>query len=299
VVIGAHYDHLGYGGRGSRTPNSKDIHFGADDNASGTASLIELARRFGAMPNRQGRRLVFIAFSGEETGLLGSAYYCGKQPIFPLADTVAMVNMDMVGRLRDDKLTVYGTGTAKTFSDLIDELNKKHQFKVTKVATGFGPSDHSSFYSKNIPVFHFFTGIHDQYHKPTDVVDTINVPGVRRITDLIEEVTVALAADARRPEYVKVAGSSSPNRGPSGPRLGVVPDYADEKEGLLISGVSAGLPAEKAGLKGGDRIMDINGKTVKNIESYMAIMRGVKMGDQIDVSVLRDGKVQKFKVDLK
>jgi Zn-dependent M28 family amino/carboxypeptidase len=165
VVIGAHYDHLGYGERGSLAREVKAIHYGADDNASGTVAVLELARRFAEMRDRQGRRLVFIFFSGEEQGLLGSRHYCNN-PIFPLEKTAVMVNFDMVGRLRDDKLTVYGTGTAKGFDKLIDELGKKHGFQIGKVPSGFGPSDHASFYSRKIPVFHLFTGTHAQYHRP-------------------------------------------------------------------------------------------------------------------------------------
>src|SRR5262249_39723377 len=149
------------------------IHHGADDNASGTTTLIELARRFGQTPDREGRRLVFIAFSGEELGLYGSVHYC-KEPLYPLEETAAMLNLDMVGRLRPDadsgkdKLIVYGTGTAKTFDDLIETLNKKYDFKLQKVRTGTGPSDHASFYVKKVPVFFFFTGDHGDYHRPSD-----------------------------------------------------------------------------------------------------------------------------------
>ncbi len=296
VVIGAHYDHLGYGGRGSRDPNNKSIHYGADDNASGTVSLLELARRFGEMPDRKGRRLVFMAFTGEESGLLGSAYYCRK-PIFPLDSTVAMVNMDMVGRLRDDKLTIYGTGTAKDFSDLIDNLNKKYEFKISKVATGFGPSDHSSFYAKKIPVFHYFTGTHPEYHKPGDTVETVNVPGIRKITDMLEELVLDLSAREQRPEYVEVKGSARPG-GPRGPRLGIMPNYSDENEGLLIDGVTDGLPAAKAGLKAGDRIVEIGGKPVKNVTGYMTVMGSYKRGDKFEVRVIREEKPQMFTVVL-
>src|SRR5581483_9038272 len=189
VVIGAHYDHLGYGGRGtgSLSTGPKAIHHGADDNGSGTTVLMELARRFGAEKGRQGRRLVFVAFSGEEMGLLGSRFYVDNPPI-PLATTVAMVNMDMVGRLADDpatgrgKLEVGGTGTAKEFDGLIDALNAKYGFAVKKNKSGVGPSDHTSFYQKGVPVFFLFTGLHRQYHKPTDTVDLINFPGMKRIT---------------------------------------------------------------------------------------------------------------------
>jgi hypothetical protein len=302
VIIGAHYDHVGYGGQSSLANSKKmAIHFGADDNASGSTSILELARRFAALPNREGRRLVFIAFSGEELGLLGSVFYC-KEPLFPLADTVAMVNLDMVGRLRPDPdtgkdlLQVHGTGTAKTFDALIDELNKKYDFKLQKQKGGFGPSDHSSFYSKKIPVFFFFTGDHPQYHRPTDTPDLINVPGMRKVVDLAEDLVARLMTDPERPEYVPVTSSGGPRA--DGPRLGIMPDYNDDKEGLLIRGVSEGFPAQKAGLKENDRIMQLNGKPVKNVTGYMQLMSTHKRGDTIEVEILRDGKPMKVKVKL-
>jgi peptidase M28-like protein/PDZ domain-containing protein len=294
VVLGAHYDHLGYGGAGSLAPGSRAIHHGADDNASGTTTVVELARRFGAMKDRQGRKLVFMTFSGEESGLLGSAHYC-KKPIFPLEQTVAMVNMDMVGRLRDEKITIGGSGTAKTFDALLDEINKKHKFDMQKDKTGYGPSDHQSFYAKKIPVFFFYTGMHQQYHKPTDTVDTINVPGMRRVADFVEDLTTVLATDKNRPEYQYVAGSFNPGQigspGRTGPRLGVVPSYvSDDKPGLVLDGVTDGGPAKKAGLQGGDRIVEISGKPVKDISAYMTIMAGFKKGDTLQVVVERKGE---------
>ncbi|HEX5271122.1 MAG TPA: M28 family peptidase, partial [Gemmataceae bacterium] len=203
VIVGAHYDHVGYGGANSLSSSKKmEIHHGADDNASGASSIMELARRFGAIPKREGRRLVFMTFSGEESGLLGSEAYC-KAPIFPLETTAAMVNLDMVGRLAKDKatgkdrLTIYGTGTAKGFANLIDTLNTKYDFQIKKVASGIGPSDQMTFYEKKIPVFFFFTNDHPDYHRPTDTADKINVPGMRRVVDLTEDLTAYLATSAR------------------------------------------------------------------------------------------------------
>jgi len=213
VVLGAHYDHVGYGGANSLADlKTMAIHHGADDNGSGTTSILELARRFGAVPKREGRRLVFMTFSAEESGLFGSEAYC-KDPLFPLDKTAAMINLDMVGRLTKDKdsgkdrLTVYGTGTAKTFDALIEALNKKYDFQLKKVPTGMGPSDQMTFYEKKVPVFFFFTNDHADYHRPSDTSDKINVPGMRRIVDLTEELAAHLAT-AARPEYVKVAGPS-------------------------------------------------------------------------------------------
>jgi hypothetical protein len=302
VVLGAHYDHVGYGGSNSLANLKKmAIHHGADDNGSGTTSILELARRFGAMPKREGRRLVFMTFSAEESGLFGSEAYC-KDPIFPLDKTAAMINLDMVGRLVNDektgkgKLTVYGTGTAKTFDSLIDALNKKHDFQLRKVATGIGPSDQMTFYEKKIPVFFFFTNDHPDYHRPSDTSDKINVPGMRRVVDLTEDLAGHLAT-ADRPEYVKVAGPTM-TPGAAGPRLGIKPDYGDDKEGVLLSGVADGEPASRAGLKTGDRIVEIAGQPVKSLEGYMVVMRGQKPGSTIDVTVLRDKEKKVFKVKL-
>lgn len=296
VVIGAHYDHLGWGELGSLKPGVKAIHHGADDNASGTTTLMELARRLAQVPHR-GRRLVFIAFSGEERGLLGSAYYC-KHPLFPLADTAAMVNLDMVGRLRSDKetgkdkLQIEGVGTAKNFGALIDYLNKDFDFKLQKSPGGFGPSDHASFYAHSIPVLFFFTGDHSDYHRPSDTADKINVAGMRRVADMAQELVVRLANAPERPEYVKVR---SPMRtgiaGPGGPRLGFMPGYGDDEgDGVLVQSVMENSPAAKAGIKEGDRIVTIGGKPVKSLTGYMTLMRQYKKGDTIEVGVSRGGK---------
>ena len=301
VVVGAHYDHLGYGGRGSLAGLKKmAIHHGADDNGSGTTAILELARRFGAMPNREGRRLVFMCFSGEEMGLLGSRHYC-KNPIFPVDNTVAMVNLDMVGRLQKNKmgaevLQVWGVGTAKHFSDLIDRINKKYDFTLKKVKGGFGPSDHASFYGVKVPVFFLFTGDHPDYHRPSDTSDKINFPGLRRVTDLTEELVSFLATAPQRPEYVKVEG------GGFGPRpkvrLGIRPgDYSGE-DGILVGGVSDDGPAAKGGIKADDLIVEMGGKPIKNMQAYMVFMSGQKKGDTINVAVLRGGKKQVLKVKL-
>jgi hypothetical protein len=305
VVIGAHYDHLGYGEIGSRLKDrtKKLIHHGADDNGSGTTALMELARRFAKMKDRQGRRLVFIAFSGEERGLLGSRFYCKKQPLFALADTAAMVNLDMVGRLRTDpktgkeKLLVEGVGTGKGFSDLVGALNKKHGFQLSEKQGGLGPSDHDSFCQQKIPVLFLWTGYHADYHMPTDTSDKINVAGMVKVADLAEQVISRLEKTDDRPEYVHVKSSASPTRGKGGPRLGVMPSYDDDDiPGMLIDNVADGGPAATAGLKAGDRIIEIAGRPVTNIGTYMTLMGQQQRGQPIEVRVLRNGKRQTFQV---
>ncbi|HTU90263.1 MAG TPA: M28 family peptidase [Gemmataceae bacterium] len=303
VVIGAHYDHLGYGGSGSLSPSKKmAIHHGADDNASGTTTLMELARRLSAMKDRQGRRLVFIAFSGEELGLFGSEYYC-KHPLYPLDDTASMFNIDMVGRLRTDKtsgkakLLSEGCGTAKPFRELLDKLGDKYDFKMVNKPSGFGPSDHNSFCSKEVPVLFVWTDYHDDYHRPSDTADKINVEGMRRIADLSQEAILTLAR-MDKPEYVKVKNDSGGPTKYQGPTLGIRPSYSDEEEGLLIGDVVEGRPAASAGLKADDRIISIDGKPIKNIQTYMTVLGSHKKGDTIEVGFLRDSTKKTVKVKL-
>ncbi len=304
VVVGAHYDHLGYGGRSSRAKTGiKEIHHGADDNGSGTTTVLELARRFAQkMPKRAGRRIVFMTFSAEEMGLLGSRHYVNKEPLFPLKETVAMVNLDMVGRMsadpktQKDKLIVEGTGTAKHFGELIDKLTKDSSLQIIKKKGGTGPSDHDSFYRKDVPVFFFWTGMHNDYHKPSDTSDKINVAGMGRIADLAEKVIVDLAGTTKRPEYVKVASDFAPSPGGKIPRLGIMPNYEEQREGVLVGGVADGGPAAKAGIKAGDLIVDIAGKSVTSLNIYMAVLGQQTRGQPLAVGVLRDGKKLTLKV---
>lgn len=306
VVVGAHYDHLGYGGRGSRSPSSKDIHHGADDNASGTTTMLELARRFAKMEKRDGRRVVFMAFSAEEMGLLGSRHYTNKEPLFPLENTVAMVNLDMVGRVVADpmtkksKLIVEGLGTAKGFEQLIEKFNGKDGFQLSKKQGGTGPSDHDSFFRKKIPVLFFWTGTHADYHKPSDTSDKINVTGMKKIADLASQAIDHFATDAKRPEFIQVASTTTPmSPAGKGPRLGIIPDYEEGREGLLVGGVQDGGPAATAGIKGGDVIVEIAGKSVKNINTYMVLMAQQQVGQTVEIGVLRGGKKLQLKVNLK
>lgn len=302
VVVGAHYDHLGFGGRGSRskTPAKKEIHHGADDNASGTTALLELARRF-AKPGREGRRILFIAFSAEETGLLGSRHYTKKEPLFPLEYTAAMLNLDMVGRVtpdkdsQKDKLIVEGLGTAKGFEQVVDKANGNPGFQLVKKQGGLGPSDHDSFTREKIPVLFFWTGVHSDYHMPTDTADKINVAGMGRVANVAEKVIHELST-MKRPEYVQVAGSKDSLPRAKGPRLGIMPDYEADKEGVLIGGVLDDGPAAKAGMKTGDRIVEIAGKRVPNLETYMVMMGMQQVGQAVEIGVLREGKKVTLKV---
>jgi Zn-dependent M28 family amino/carboxypeptidase len=338
VVVGAHYDHLGYGFLFSLSGlKSPAIHHGADDNGSGTTALMELARRFGRLRNRPGRRILFIAFSGEETGLLGSAYYC-KRPLYPLAETVAMVNMDMVGRLvpdrgawkallsvllpatfpelpvtnlaavslgtrrhllpPGDKLIVYGTGTAKGFAGLVAHLNERHHFQLHEIASGRGSSDQDSFVDKKLPVLFFFTGDHPDYHRPSDTADKINVPGMARIADLVQDVVNQLTEMPQRPLYVKVPEPKQSRFYGNMPRLGIRPSYGDveEDEGVLVGGVAEGGPADQAGVREDDRIVELGGERVLNIDAYMAVLMKHKRGEVLTVGVLRNGKRLLLKV---
>jgi hypothetical protein len=302
VVVGAHYDHLGYGGPSSLAGTKKRlIHFGADDNASGTTAMLELARRFAAMPNRQGRRLVFIAFSGEELGLLGSKYYCDN-PLFPLASTAAMFNLDMVGRLSKDpktkldKLLTEGHGTAKPFEAMIGAAAKQFGFVLSSKASGFGPSDHASFTAKGIPVLFLWTGDHPDYHRPTDTPDKIDLAGMARVVDAAQTLISTLTT-MERPAFIKVKGGGG-TRPSKGPRLGIRPGYGEEDKGVKIEGVTEGGIAQRGGLEKGDNIVSIAGKPVKNIESYMEAMASTKPGTTIDVIVERGAKKVTLKVKL-
>lgn len=304
IIVGAHYDHLGYGNPRSMEPGEKRaIHHGADDNASGTAVMIELARRFASMPGRQGRRLVFLAFSGEELGLFGSGHYC-RAPIYPLGETAAMFNLDMVGRLRKDdktgrfRLFTEGHGTAKEFKTLIDNAANMHNFVLSSQESGFGPSDHAAFCAKDIPVLFFWTGKHADYHRPSDTTDRLNVEGMRQVAEMSEYVVTVLTK-MNKPEFIKVKGTAM-GRPSSGPRLGIRPGNYDagETRGVEVEGVSVGGPAEKAGLKDGDIIIEIAGRSIQNINTYMQAMALQKQGTKIDIVVLRAKKKMTIKVEL-
>jgi hypothetical protein len=291
IVVGAHYDHLGLGGAGSLAPWTTAIHNGADDNASGTATLLEIARRLTAAGQKPKRRIVFIAFTAEERGLLGSDHYV-RNPRFALEKTVAMFNLDMVGRLKDESLAVYGTGTAKEFDPLVESLCKKYGFKLTKHPGGFGPSDHAKFYGKKIPVLHLFTGTHTDYHRPSDDTPKLNIEGMRRVTDMLVEIIQTTDAREERPAYIEIkrleriaASDGDPS---DRPYFGSMPAYPNpEKDGVLLELVSEGSPAAKAGLKGGDVLLQIGDAKTVTIEDFQGALTSHKPGDKVKVKVRR------------
>jgi len=366
IVIGAHYDHLGRGGSGSLAVNSKEIHHGADDNASGTSAMLDLARQFSSNRNNK-RTIVFIAFGGEEEGLLGSKFWVNN-PTIPLGNIVAMINMDMVGRLKNRKLTVGGIGTANEWNPLVTILNLKGEiehallengvccinakvennrivlvgatqrakyadairigqkaakgrgiinhvtladdalrkdapkaaprFALQLNQDGFGPSDHSSFYGKKIPVLFFFTGTHTDYHKPSDTAEKINYTGLEKITNFVSTLVRTIDRNPKRPTYTvaKSSGMSGARRGFS-ISLGTVPSYADgNNDGLVLEGVRDNSPASKAGIESGDKIVKLAGKEIRNISDYVFVLGEMKAGTEYDIVVLRGKEKLSLKI---
>lgn len=285
IVIGAHYDHLGHGGQGSLAVNSSDIHRGADDNASGTSAIIELARQF-AKDKSNKRTIIFIGFSGEEEGLIGSKHYVNN-PVFPIDRTVAMINLDMVGRTKDKKLTIGGIGTATEWKDLVNRTNPAG-FNLQLNEDGFGPSDHSSFYGKKIPVLFFFTGTHEDYHKPSDTAEKINYDDLTNIVNYTRAIVSAVDQNQVKPTYTVARSSGTPGgRMGFNVSLGTVPSYADSTDGMVIDGVRDNSPAAKAGLKAGDKIVKLAGKDVRNAMDYTYILGEMKAGEEYEVVVVR------------
>lgn len=288
IVIGAHYDHLGRGGDGSLAPRSGEIHHGADDNASGTAGVLELARVLTSQRPRPKRTIVFMGFGGEEEGLLGSKYYV-DHPVTPLANTVAMINMDMIGRMKDRKLVIGGVGTAKEWREIIAQgtADPARSFDLTLNEDGFGPSDHSSFYGKQIPVLFFWTGTHADYHKPTDTFEKINYTDQTRILNLVGYIVRNLDVAPQRITYLTAKTGATPRTGGFRVYLGTIPNYADSNNGLLIDGVREDSPAAKAGLKAGDRIVKIGTREVKNVYDYTFALGEMKADEEYVIEVIR------------
>lgn len=284
IIIGAHYDHIGYGAFGSRAPNRKgEIHNGADDNATGTAAVIELARRVAAGPKPK-RRMVFICFTAEERGLLGSAYYV-RSPVFPLEDTVFMLNFDMIGNLRENKVEMHGTGSAVEFADVIKATDEASPVEVTSVDSPFGGSDHLPFFQKQIPVMFCHTGLTGTYHTPDDDYETLNIEGAVTVTDYSEQVLMAIDAMDKRPTFKDV---SRPSRRGRLPVIGLVPDLTNtEAGGVVVKEVRPDTPAAKAGIVAGDIVVKIGDTKVDSQQTMGQAMSRLRAGEKVKVVVKR------------
>lgn len=331
IVIGAHYDHLGRGGQGSLAAREGEIHHGADDNASGVAGLLEIARLLSSQNPKPRRTIVFIAFSGEEEGLIGSSYYV-NHPVVPIANSVAMINLDMIGRLNENKLVIGGVGTAQDWRSMIDAGNiaqsstvalnstsssgsskerpmiigangrpvvmtdPAKRFTLTLNEDGYGPSDHASFYSKQVPVLFFWTGTHADYHKPSDTAEKLNYEGEARIVSFVVNIVRDIDQSDKRPTYT-VAKAQSPGRS-TGFRvyLGTIPNYGDSSDGLLLDGVRDDSPAAKAGLKAGDKIVKLGNRDVKNVYDYTHALSELKGGQEYEIEVVRGSERLKLKI---
>jgi len=295
VVIGAHYDHLGRGGYGSLAPDSHDVHNGADDNASGVAAMLEAARELAAGRDQLTHPILFIAFSGEERGLLGSAAFVKSPPPgYSSERALAMINLDMVGRLRNQSITVFGTDSAAEWDDLVRAECAKARLDCHEQGDGYGPSDHTSFYSSGVPVLFFFTGTHQQYHKPADDADTLNATGGATIAALTADVARTIAARNEKLAYQQTTAPAPRGDVRSfGASLGSIPDYegpGEGKLGMLLAGVRPGGPADKAGLKRGDIIVELAGKEGRGVEDLMYILRAAHPGEDAKVVVERGGQ---------
>jgi len=298
VILGAHYDHLGFGGEGSLAPDGREIHNGADDNASGTAAMIEIARVM-AEGQRPARSVLFLAFTGEERGLWGSAHFVAD-PTIDLDEAVAMLNLDMVGRVVDDAITIFGFGTAEEWNGIVDGANAAldRPFVVGKAPDGYGPSDHSSFYAAGIPVLHFFSNTHADYHRPTDDWPKINADGIDRVVALTAGVAQHVGNERRAEPLTAIqqeqpspaAPSSSSSSSGYGPYLGSIPDMTPRDFGLRITGVREGSPAEDGGLRAGDVVVEFDGKEITDIYAYTYALRERKPGDEVVIVVEREGE---------
>jgi len=293
IVLGAHYDHLGFGYYGTLDSSTEgQIHHGADDNASGTSVVLQVAEELNRSAPKPKRTIVFAAFSAEELGLLGSRHYV-EHPAVPLGSTKAMINLDMVGRLRDSRLTIFGTHSATELSLIVNEEAKRLGLEITE-SDGVGRSDHMSFYNRKIPAVHFFTGSHLDYHRPTDTSDKVNYEGMVKVSDLVLATAKRLANLNEPLNFV-----SLPLRSPSiennssrgyGAYLGTIPDFAATVEGVRLAGVTAGSPAAGAGLKEGDIIVEFAGTRIGGLDDLAALLGAKKPGDQVEITVLRMGK---------
>ena len=297
LVIGAHFDHLGWGTENSLYTGAPMIHNGADDNASGTSGILELAEKFAAAKDKINRKIVFISFSGEELGLLGSAYVVNHFPL-PIEKDIAMLNMDMIGRLNDkNDLIVYGTGTSSNWKSILDDKNE-YDFTLTFNDEGFGPSDQSSFYGKKIPVLFFFTGTHSDYHKPSDDADKINSKGEEKVVKYVYDIASTIANTDKIPDYISVERKDTGRMGGSRVYVGTVPDFAGDVDGYKLGGVTDGSPAAKAGLKAGDIIIQFGDKKISNIYDFTYAIGNYVPGDKVNVIVKRGNELLNVEIIL-
>lgn len=297
LVIGAHFDHLGWGGSNSLHQGEPQIHNGADDNASGTTGLLELSEKLASLKNDLKRSIIFFAFSGEEMGLLGSSYLVKNFPV-PIENVVSMFNMDMIGRLKENSLIVNGTGTSSNWKNILNEKNK-FDFKLSFNDEGFGPSDHAAFYGMKIPVLFFFTGTHNDYHKPSDDYDKINSEGQEKVLKYIFEIAKEVVNSDQKPDYISVERKDSGRMTSSRVWIGTIPDFAGEVSGYKLSGVSEGSPAALAGLKGGDIIIKFGESKISNLYDFTYAIGNYKPGDKVKVVVKRGEEEKEFELELK
>ena len=316
IVIGAHYDHLGLGEYGSLAPSMiGKIHHGADDNASGTAGMLELARVLSADGNKPRRSILFLAFAGEELGLFGSAYYV-EQPLIPLSRTITMLNLDMIGRVNKNKLFVGGVGTSPGFRNMVDEENKllsvetvdsikggssraRNAFQLDFSDSGYDSSDHMSFARKDVPVMFFFSGLHADYHKPSDTWDKVEPDETAQVLDLVDRIVRRIDSADNPPMYTRpkddrraahAQGESESEEQGYGPYFGSIPDFGESAQGVRFADVQSGSPADKAGLKMGDILVEFDGNPIQNLYDFTYALRAKKPDDEVKVVVLRSGE---------
>ena len=293
VIIGAHYDHLGRGDSNSLAPSQiGQIHPGADDNGSGTAGVLELARMLAPLKGQLRRGILFESFAGEELGLLGSAAWV-RNPTRPLDKAVAMLNMDMIGRIKDQKIYIGGVGTGSTLKATVEQAAANSGFKIEYSPGGYSSSDHTSFVAKKIPVLFFFSGLHSDYHKPSDTWEKINPDSAARLLDVVGSTGEQLADAQERPTFIVVAEdkpTGGSGGGGYGPYFGSIPDFGQVENGVRFSDVKPGSPAAKAGLKAGDILVQFGGKPIKNLYDFTDALRSSKVGDLVEVKVVRDGQ---------
>ncbi len=291
IVIGGHYDHLGYGDIASSTPWRREVHYGADDNASGVAGVIEIARILASYGQPE-RSAVFLAFTAEELGALGSEYYCKNAP-YPIDSTVAMINLDTVGRLEEGKLIVFGARSAEEFGELLGEAGEGHYLDTIEKEEIYGFSDQNPFYARGVPALHFFTGAHNDYHSPDDVREKIDFEGLKSLTSFVADFAglIVFSPTPLTPVVVEPETPVASSRG-KGAHLGIIPDFAYAGTGVGIKGTVPGSPAEQAGLRDGDVIVGINHQSIVDLRGLMMFLTGKDPGESIEIHLMRGSVVE-------